>query len=428
MKNIARLLLLGAPMALGLALGCQAVLGIEKLEESPAATPSDAGQDATIDAVSDAIPDSSEPPDVSAESAADVEVVDALAETNPDTEAATDGGACDPECPTVGLARPPCKPAVADSPSLPDPLLFAVRTMTTGMNPDHPDDWLDLGLDLDCLYTDDQGQPPSCLPAANAASKQNGKDGHQGRDNSFGNNIGAKVRELTPVLKKNYEDALNEGLNLGFRGILLEVGDYNGEADDPSVWVTVLSAGGTVDANGDYVEPGWKGKDLWTIESSNYQAGSFEPLYKSTQAYVSGYVLVAKMPSGLPLTISGETPGAKWTLDQTTVAFKMDSLHTYLTEGVIAGVWPAALAADSMSRVLASVGTCPGDPGYSLIQQVIADSLDIREKAVAQPQSDCQAISVGLGFVGMIASRGPIIDPAPAKPDPCAKDAGTDAQ
>lgn len=426
MRKTASLLVLWAAVPLGMALGCQAVLGIELLEESPA-TSSDSGADAASDAVSEAMPDTPGSPDVSAETGADVEVADAGSETVPPFDAADAGGSCDPECPTVGLARPPCKPAVADSTSLPEPLLFAVRTMTTGMNPDHPDDWLDLGLDLDCLYTDDQGQPPSCIPAPNAESKQNGEDGHQGRDNSFGNNIGAKVRAMTPVLGKNYENSLNEGLEIGFRGILLEVGDYNGEADDPNVWVTVLSAGGTVDDVGNYVAPKWMGKDLWTVESTNYQAGSFEPLFKSTQAYVSGRVLVAKMPSGLPLTISGEAAGLKWTLDQTTVLFKMDPQHTYLTEGVIAGVWPAALAANSMAQVLASVGTCPDDPGYVLIEQVIANSLDIREKAVAQPQADCQAISVGLGFVGMIARRGPIIDPPPPKPDPCAKDAGTDA-
>lgn len=423
MRKTVSLLVLSAAVPLGMALGCQAVLGIEVLEESPAETSSDGG----ADAASEAMPDTSGSSDVSAETAADVEVVDAASETVPPSDATTEGGSCDPECPTLGLARPPCKPAVADSPSLTEPLLFAVRTMMTGMNPDHPDDWLDLGLDLDCLFTDEQGQPPSCIPAPDAGSKQNGKDGHQGRDNSFGSNIGAKVREMTKVLGKNYEDSLNKGLEVGFRGILLEVGDYNGEADDPNVWVTVLSAGGTVDDGGNYVKPGWMGKDVWTVESSNFQAGSFEPLFKSTQAYVSGRVLVAKMPSGLPLTVSGEAAGLKWTLDQTTVLFKMDPQHTYLTDGVIAGVWPAALAADSIASVLASIGTCPDDPGSKLIEPLIADSLDIRDKAIAQPQLDCQAISVGLGFVGMVARRGPIIDPAPAKPDPCAKDAGTDS-
>jgi len=404
MKKLAPLLLT-LPMAVALFAGCQTLLGIELLDESPAP---DVGSDAG--------------PDVSAEASGEA-AADAVAE-----EAETEPEQCDPKCTTAGLARSPCRPAAnTEGESLAEPLVFAVMTLAGGLDPTKPDDWSSLGLDIDCLATNAQGEPASCVQEPDASGKHNAQDGDGGRDNGFGSVIGRKVRDVSTMFGKNIEAANNTGLKNGVEGMLFVIENYNGKADDPTLSLSVLMAGGSVDGDGGSALPVWKGTDIWSVERTSLNEDAGTAIYRDDNAYVRGHLLVAKLPGGIPITIHAEAAEVKVALTTATVHLPLSEELTYVTNGVISGVWPKAQAAEAMSRLVEGLGACPGQPAWNVLDQAIIDAVDIRENGQADPLLPCQGISFALGVNAVMAKRGPVVDPPPPKPSPCDKDAGLDA-
>lgn len=407
--------LIPLPLLIVLCGGCQAVLGIEVLDETTGADSSIP----TVDAGPEAQPDvSTESSDSPAAEAAPEAASDVLIEAEAAPPQETGPVTCDPKCSSSGLVRPPCKPAVADGPSLANPLVFAVQSMRGGMDADTPDDWQSLGLDLDCLNTGESGDPASCIREPGAGGKKV-QDGLLGRDNSFGNNIGGLVRSMSASLDKNIEGAHNVGLYVGLQGILFVIEGYNGLADDPKVSVTMLVSAGTVDDAGNHKDPGWLGSDKWSIDSSCLAQFSDEPKFRDNDAYVAGHVVVARMPAGIPFTFRGETSNVVMSLNENITLMRLTPELTALTDGVIAGVWPKVSATEALSTFANGLGVCPDHFAWPTLQTSIRESIDIRLDAVPDPKNDCQAISIGLAFEALPALRGPKVTPPEPQPNPC---------
>lgn len=411
MKNT-QSLLIALPMAVALFAGCQALLGIELLDDGEGADASVPPAEAGLDAGSD----------VAVEGAFDA--ADAVAEG---TESGPEQ--CDPKCTNAALARSPCPPpADSEGPSLSEPLVFAVSNLRAGMDPKQPDDWSLLGLDLDCLATNDQGEPPSCIQEPDAGGKSKTQDGLDGRDNGFGGVIGKKVRDISTVLGKNIETVNNNGLANGIQGMLFVVENYNGKANDPVVSLSLLMSAGTVDAQGNHVAPKHDGTDIWSVESLSVDSDAGTALYRDDAAYVRDHLLVAKLPTGVPITITAEAANIVVSLTTATVHLPLSDELKYITDAVISGVWPKDQATDAMHTLVKALGACPGEPGWGVLDQSIIDAVDIRENGQADPGEPCQGISFGIGLNAMIARRGTVVDPRPPEPDPCVDDdAGLDA-
>jgi hypothetical protein len=153
-----------------------------------------------------------------------------------------------------------------------------------------------LGFDLDdsCTCLPD---PPSCV------SQKQQCDGPGGRDGAGD----VLFSLLDAFFASSTEPTLNDRIQKGRIGFLLWISDYNGEADDPNVFASVLLSTGILDDPdaGSHIKPKWDGNDLWNVDPA-FIAGytkdadggyHYTPGVLSTEAYVTHNTLVAKIPT-----------------------------------------------------------------------------------------------------------------------------------
>jgi len=105
------------------------------------------------------------------------------------------------------------------------------------------------------------------------------------------------------------------------------------------------------------------------------------------------------------------------------IAARISDDGTKLLDGTISAVMPEYAANEALiewNRV--RYGCCWGEHcGDNLLLQVS----DILLDGTQDPTRDCDAISVGIGFVATEVKLGPVIA-GPPPPEPCVWDAGTD--
>ena len=327
---------------------------------------------------------------------------------------------CDPSCTTPDLVRLPCRPDVPDSESG-DPIVYAVRTMRLGMAKTGVDDWMNLGLDRDCMSTTALGQPTQCV----LPRPENGKDGLGGRDNSVGRNFGGLLRLMMNLgtIKSDIEPALNGDLNLGYDGWTITLEDFNHTPDDPRVTVIVRLSEGTTDELGERVEARWDGTDLWSIDPNSLSI-SGDPLYLDDNAFVTGRKLVARMPSGIPFEAQVDEGNVEFFINELAMVAELSEDYTQVEQGTVSGVWPLAIAVDQATEFGMRFGLCPPNPLLTTILDTIGQGADIRGDLVPAPESNCNGLSFGMAFSAEAARIGPIAPPKPEQPALCA-DAGT---
>lgn len=194
------------------------------------------------------------------------------------------------------------------------------------------------------------------------------------------------------------DTGLRTGIQAGQYGIVLRLGGYNGERDDPDVTVAVFNAAAV---NGDGGVPREDGTDQWSVDTESLLDNRF-PTYPSTRAYVAGGVLVAEL---LRLVIRARIPTgpATWSL----IELDVRSAHVIarlgartatgvvLEEGRIAGRIPAAsLLAQGMRS-----GACRDSGVYEAIKPIVCAARDLpNEPAKDGRDVSCDALSVGFGF------------------------------
>jgi hypothetical protein len=379
----------------------------------------------------DASIEASAPADASeaaADRAGDQTPADVYADAAKDAEAeppVVDPRACD-TCKDMSLVRPPCPPTVPDPASPPDPLVLAVRSMRLGMNNKNTEDWKDLGIDFDCIATPASGSPAPCARVQGTPSATV-EDGHAGRDNSFGRNIGGLVCLLESWnLLKNVEETGNADLESGSAGLLLIVEGFGGGRDDPLVRVGIVQSDGTRDAAGaNQTKALWDGNDLWSRVKTGLDANG-NPTYFDDAAYVTGGVVVAHLPDGLPIRFETSSGTLEMLLNKSVLMFTLSADNQKATEGVVAGVWHTQGAMSAFDSYAAQSGICPSNPNYKVAREALSKSSDIRLDLKPMPALECNAMSLGLGFTAQRAKLGAIVEAPPKKPDLCG-DAGADA-
>jgi hypothetical protein len=249
-----------------------------------------------------------------------------------------DGGFKGPGCRN---ARPPGPPGPTGGAKDAGIIQVATLAVSTGTRDQK------LGFDLDnrCTCTPDDAL---CKPRS---SNQNCDD-DAGRDNAVADLFDTLTAKGFDTIAK-----LNERIGTD-RGILFEIGEYNGEADDDTVTLQIYGSvgllapgdGGIADA-GLASDAGIVSGATWTIDERSVGAKS-TALNANLQAYVRGGTVVAEFTAGLELDL--ET-NFRLKLKPATVVGKLgkDGASTTLTEVVIAGHWNA----DDMYRAVRAART-----------------------------------------------------------------------
>ena len=259
------------------------------------------------------------------------------------------------------------------------------------------------GFNLDKTCTC-QGQPESCLGSdASHCDDEGGIDNYARHAfeqiNAFAISLGYDGGVIT-------EQKFNTALTSGLSGAVIEVSNYNGQAEDGKVTVTIYGSQGYTgypDA-----APKLNGTDQWVIDPAS-AAGQFYV----DDAYVTNFTLVA---TGLNFPIivgSALTQPVTIQLDDGVIRAQLTMNGTTLTSinGTLGGRWDPAKFLPSLQSVpdpfFAGQHLC-GDASltYAFLKKEICASTDITRAASADGTGACNSVSMGLGFVAVPAIKG----------------------
>jgi hypothetical protein len=207
--------------------------------------------------------------------------------------------------------------------------------------------------------------------------------------------------------------------------LLIEIGGYNGEADDDAVTVAVFAAEGmrekgcpsSVDASAGYFTPGWCGLDRWLVAKDSFVTTSIPRVLAS--GYVTQHRLVAKFANrvALPFSETSSVAVDRGTLEGRLVALDENmqprdagsaptpaQLGSWRFEGVLAG-------RSSTGDVLTGLGAFQlGDTplcksAFAAVRSIICNAADL---SLSQDHTgaDCDALSAAVGLVADPALRG----------------------
>jgi hypothetical protein len=281
-----------------------------------------------------------------------------------------------------------------------------------------------VGYDLDGTCTTNTGrndpllnQGSSCRQVADWIKPDYG-DLAGGRDNGLRHvieNIAGFFPGFgTPIYMEN--------LRAGKVSILLEIKDYNGKLNDSQIQVVVYTPGSLEHP------PAFDGHDMWSIANDPSQPRTID-----SKAYVNGGTMVATLRDlKLRLRI-GIDSHALTDLEVNFVSafftakiVKEEDDLWHLRKGVIAGRWRTK---DLFSQIKyfpnrsgtadaganSSAGTtkmCMNVQTYPAARIGICNAADISSEE-GTPDPACDAISVGIGFEGIEAKKGPYVDLVP---------------
>jgi hypothetical protein len=278
------------------------------------------------------------------------------------------------------------------------------------------------GYDLDHVCT--CPGPPSCAQEKGVPVSC---DDEAGRDH-WGINLFSALGELASVGTAQ----INEGLQKGQYGLLLEITGYNLQLNDDHVTVNFyVSNGLNRTADGGIPAPQFNGNDFWTIDPGSVSsgctdAGACQAVYSDDDAYVSSGVVVAHMANAIPIGFGVRSflGGATMTLSDAIIVGDLKGSNTsggdvsfQLIGGTIAGRW----ATNKLLSTLAAIpdpfvdgGFICGDSGtYSAFKNAACAVADISSNQMNDNQSPapapCDAVSMGLQFTAVAANLGEVL-------------------
>ncbi len=304
-----------------------------------------------------------------------------------------------------------------------------------------------IGYDLDNRCTCD-GDDQSCTPPEFA--KGENCDGPGGIDNTAAHIFAAASLFNKEITSKFHSQRANDGQ----WSLLLRVRQYNGQANDDQISVSIYpSPGFALDpCNPKESKPKWQGDDVWpvavvSVEKTGGQGGQGgcssqgasgydinAPKYVDDNAYVSDHVLVANMPSaGLLLSSATNAVHITFTAGFFTGKLEKQALGWYLKEGILAGRWKVTELFKTLST-LASGGEplCTDHQIYSLVKTAVCGYPDISSDLGGQNEL-CDAVSFGMkieaepALFGVVHESVEPVAECPAETDPAADNCETDS-
>jgi cysteine-rich repeat protein len=282
-----------------------------------------------------------------------------------------------------------------------------------------PTAWQGFGLDLDGVCTNSS----TCSQVEDAVScrsvtRQIPYDGELCRDNTFASlqPIAAQVPEIGGTFGIS-EDVFNCELWHGSYNVIMRVSGYNGRANDSQVRVDFYVSGGLERQPAwrcpleDYRDtyPLWRTSATWTIDEDSLsgpieEAGTLpDSTIADPNAYVRQNYLVARLPDGALLRLAGDgQPYRGFPL-----VVQQGLWIGHLLRGQD-GTWTVrdGLAAgrtrkEDLIRSFREVGFCPGlglDPFYDAMVNYVNENADVLAGGEVDPETDCDAISLGIAF------------------------------
>lgn len=303
---------------------------------------------------------------------------------------------------------PPPRPATDDpSDAGNQAFIAALHTLDLGVRPDGGLPPL-YGYDLDGVYTCCGGQPESCKAAVPGAQHC---DEEGGRDNSGGQLISGFA--LVAAGQFN-SDTISLRLQEGVYSLLLQISQYNGQANDSQV-VAALYASDGIQPVGDAAPPTkWDGTDVWTVDQSFVLSDSpIIPNHFDPHAYVSGGVLV--MAVDFPISLgTGDTGNVTLAISGGVITGNVVAAGNgqyRLANGQIAGRWAASSVLQSLESLNFGVPPAPicRDSGtYAGLKQEICRAADITADPTAEAGATCDSLSIAFGFTADPALMGDV--------------------
>ncbi len=338
-------------------------------------------------------------------------------------------------------AQPPLRATTADAPGS-ETYAVVLRDMVLDQSDANGGDpldapWRTIGFNLDGFCTTTQDLRSECAPDEGFSVPL---DGTGGIDNAFGSS-------LFPLLALGAEDlegdvAANQRDGIG--NVMLIVDDWNGELDDSRVTVTFATtvfgteagAGGSApdltivgseaflaDGTTPAPSPSWDGTDYFWGRRDMFVAGDPAlPNIRVTTAYVTGGVLVVRLPDRSPVKLVGIDQGIEVTLTDSVLVGNIYELFVTPQGAAPAFVMAGRWGVNDIVAQAEHLGICDGTPLHSTFVNQVGRTSDVLQDppATAEPSLPCDALSVGIAFDGYAARFGGVAQgqdiPSPCPP------------
>ncbi len=341
--------------------------------------------------------------------------------------------------PHVVCTPPPPVPTGASATTLTTPHNYALHQLFLGdtdrsMNPSTAA-WQKFGYNLDGKVTTSNSTDVCTLVAG--SSKQVQVDGQGGIDNSFG----SQIMPIIQTLDSSASSTLNQAIQQGSFTIMTYVVGFDDKAGNTTTatgLTGVLLAGAKYSQDGGV--PAWDTTTNWPVlpdmglisgctSTGGCPAGT-DPItnavVKFNGAFQTGGTFVSGAPD--PLTLSLSIGGQQLSLNIASAVISFDPMGPgSVTNGTIAGVLDTTQLIAGLMNVAGNISTslCSGSAFQSIAMQIeqtsdiLLDGTTVSNKAGSQ----CNAISIGLGFNSTeiaIPNSMDIAPGSPAAPSKCA--------
>ncbi len=263
------------------------------------------------------------------------------------------------------------------------------------------DAWKQYGENLDGLVST-KASTDVCKRVAGADSAKQ-EDGLNGIDNAFGRTVLGFLLGLVPTPSKTATDAIAAGSRTMMFNLL---------PSPPRFGMLGAEALGS--------PPTFAPTEIRPAVASTVNGGPDSPLSVSTTPAVAGGVISSGEASGI-FYVEVPISGANLRIPVHHARVKM-TVAPGSTEanGTVAGVVPTEELVAEISRVAGRISTqlCGGST-LDTIKQTIRQASDIMADGSQDPNQDCSAISIGIGFVAKQVTANGIGAQLPPEPDPC---------
>jgi hypothetical protein len=306
----------------------------------------------------------------------------------PSRVATSDGG------PSCMLAHPPLAPqGTTDKPGA--PIVVALRNISFS------GDAGPVGFDLDqnCACG------KSCKPKVETADCGliDGID-----------NQGPKLQAALAMAGIDIEKQLLENrIQSGTGGLLARIEGYSGEANDPSVKVSIFPSEGLRSADGGSSPPVFTPDDRWIVGANAQVSDAGLTASDRGEGYVSKGVLTARF-SSVELRFSTDL---KIRLSEAVLTGPI--VNGTLESATFAGKWPQNDALANILRfIIKGERLCNNGLSGNVLKSVFCQYPDLLLRADASAGESCDAVSFGVRMQFAPATVGPFKVPE-SPPDPC---------
>jgi len=265
------------------------------------------------------------------------------------------------------------------------------------------DAWKQYGENIDGLVTAKDSKNVCRRVAAADSAKQ--EDGNSGIDNSFGRTVLGFILGLVPTPSKTANDEIKSGGRTMMFNLL---------ASPPRF--------GLLSAEAITSPPTFLPTEVRPAVASTVSGGPNSPLsISSSPTMTSDGVVYSGVASGIFHLELGLGNGVwRVPIHLARVIMTVPADGSAANAGTIAGVVPTEELVDEITKVAGRISPqlCGGST-LNTIQQTIRQASDILADGTQDPNRDCDAISIGIGFEAKKVTAAGIAAEPPTTPDPC---------